>query len=263
MLDNGIALSERPATLPEKSPASAGRIVKRAITHPYGVAKVLQEACFALVLLILTAPLILLAALLVKLTSRGPVFYSQIRLGRGGRPYRIYKIRTMTHNCESTTGAMWCKAGDSRITAVGGFLRRTHLDELPQLWNVLRGDMSMVGPRPERPEFVPKLAQAIPAYRERLLVRPGITGLAQVQLAPDTDLNSVRRKLAFDLYYVENAGLSLDLRLMLCTALSMIGVPFSVAGKLCFVPSGDEIERAYEEAVVVGGVVPELELQPA
>ena len=180
--------------------------------------------------------------------------------------FTIYKIRTMIHNCESKSGACWSTAGDPRITLVGRFLRRTHLDELPQLWNVLRGDMSLVGPRPERPEFVPQLAEAIAGYRERLLVRPGVTGLAQVQLPADTDLTSVRRKLAFDLYYIENASLLLDLRLIMATAFHAVGVPFILTGKLFFVPTGEEIERAYETAVAVGGVTPELksaaELQP-
>jgi lipopolysaccharide/colanic/teichoic acid biosynthesis glycosyltransferase len=154
----------------------------------------------ALALLLLTAPLVLLAMLLIKLTSRGPVLYTQTRLGRHGRPFAIYKLRTMAHRAESLTGPCWSRPGDPRVTRLGRFLRRTHLDELPQRWNVLRGDMSLVGPRPERPEFVPQLEQAVAHYRERLRVRPGVTGLAQVQLPPDTDLDSVRLKLAYDLY---------------------------------------------------------------
>jgi len=122
--------------------------------------------------------------------------------------------------------------------------------------------MSLVGPRPERPEFVPQLARAIPGYRERLLVRPGVTGLAQVQLPADSDLDSVRKKLAFDLYYIENASLFLDLRLILCTAFSsVVGVPFGVTGKLLCVPSGKQIEHAYETAVADRGVIPEIEFQ--
>jgi lipopolysaccharide/colanic/teichoic acid biosynthesis glycosyltransferase len=245
----------------DEAPTLAGRVVQRVLSHSYGIAKVTVEFSLSVILLILAVPVMVIAGIAVKLSSKGPVFYSQTRLGRGGRPYSIYKIRTMTHNCESKSGACWSTAGDTRITRVGHFLRRTHIDELPQLWNVLRGDMSLVGPRPERPEFVPKLAQAIAGYRERLLVRPGVTGLAQVQLPPDTDLNSVRRKLAFDLYYIENASLSLDIRLILCTALNTAGLPFAWTGKLFFVPSGEEIERAYETAVAVRGVMPEL--QPA
>lgn len=243
----------------------AGRIVQRVMTRSYGIAKFALDFCFALLLVVLTAPLMLMAALAVKLNSRGPVFYSQVRLGRGGRPYNIYKIRTMYHNCESVSGACWSTTGDPRITAVGRFLRRTHIDELPQLWNVLRGDMSLVGPRPERPEFVPTLAQAIPGYRERLLVRPGVTGLAQVQLPPDTDLGSVRRKLAFDLFYIQNATLLLDLRLILATAFHAAGMPYALTGKVFLLPTPATIENAYESAVTAGGVVPEPEpeLQPA
>src|SRR5262245_41573784 len=265
MFINGDVLSGGPSTRWCPVAPTAGRVVQREGTNWYGVTKVTVDFLFALVLLALSAPVVLLAALAVKLTSRGPALYCQTRLGRGGRPYTIYKLRTMYHNCEGRSGARWSTAGDPRITPVGRFLRRTHLDELPQLWNVLRGEMSLVGPRPERPEFVPQLAQAIPGYRERLLVRPGLTGLAQVQLPPDTDLDSVRRKLAYDLHYIQHASLSLDLRLILATALGVIGIPFAISGKLLAVPSGAEIERAYESAVVAAGIVPEShpELQPA
>src|SRR5213078_1616461 len=113
---------------------------------------------------------------LVRLTSAGPGFYSQVRVGRGGRPYRIYKIRTMYHNCEAVSGVRWSTKNDPRVTPVGGVLRQLHLDELPQLWNVLVGDMSLVGPRPERPEFVAELTKQIPYYGQRHALRPGITG---------------------------------------------------------------------------------------
>jgi lipopolysaccharide/colanic/teichoic acid biosynthesis glycosyltransferase len=215
-----------------------------------------------LLLLALTLPLMLVAALLVKLTSRGPVFYSQTRLGRYGQPYRIYKIRTMTHNCESVSGAQWSKPGDSRITPVGSFLRRTHIDELPQLWNVLCGDMGLVGPRPERPEFVPELERAIPFYRDRLLVRPGITGLAQVQLPPDTDMDSVRRKLAHDLYYVRQMSLWLDIRILFSTAFSFMGLPYSLSRWLLRMPGGEHVQQDYEKAAATL-TVPVPHLQPA
>ena len=133
----------------------------------------------------------------------------------------------MIHNCESLTGPRWSMPGDPRITPVGWFLRRTHLDELPQLLNVLRGEMSLIGPRPERPEFVPELERELPGYTQRLAVRPGVTGLAQVQLPPDTDLDSVRRKLAHDLYYIRHVSPWLDLRLLVCTAFYALGVPFA------------------------------------
>jgi lipopolysaccharide/colanic/teichoic acid biosynthesis glycosyltransferase len=200
----------------------------------------------AAILLALGSPILLLTALAVKLTSRGPAIYSQTRLGYRGRPYRIFKLRTMYHNCEQLTGPRWCVPGDPRVTPVGRFLRRTHLDELPQLWNVLRGEMSLVGPRPERPEIAGQLEKVIPLYGERLLVRPGVTGLAQVQLPPDTDLDSVRRKLAYDLYYVRTVSLWLDLTILLSTAFHVLGVSFAVPQRLFGVPSGPPVEGSYE-----------------
>jgi lipopolysaccharide/colanic/teichoic acid biosynthesis glycosyltransferase len=211
----------------------------------YPPCKAVLEYAAAVVLFVLTAPVVLAAALLVKLTSRGPAFYSQTRLGRGGVPYQIHKLRTMAHNCEAVTGPQWATPHDPRVTPLGRFLRRTHLDEFPQLWNVLRGEMGLVGPRPERPEFVPHLERSIPHYARRLVVRPGITGLAQVRLPPDTDLASVRRKLAHDLYYVRNLGPWLDLRLALCTGLALFGVPFPVSCRLLRVPGGEPVEQAY------------------
>jgi lipopolysaccharide/colanic/teichoic acid biosynthesis glycosyltransferase len=202
----------------------------------YAPYKATLDSLCAAALLLLASPVILFCALLVKLTSRGPAFYSQIRLGRRGRPFRIYKLRTMTHDCEKVGGARWSTPGDPRVTPVGRFLRRTHLDELPQLWNVLKGDMSLVGPRPERPEFLPGLERVIPRYRERLSVKPGVTGLAQVRLPADTDIASVRRKLAYDLHYLRTFGLWLDLRLVLCTGLHMLGVPYAVLGRLFRLP---------------------------
>jgi lipopolysaccharide/colanic/teichoic acid biosynthesis glycosyltransferase len=201
------------------------------------------DVCIALVLLVPAAPLILVALLLVKLTSRGPALYSQTRLGRDGQPFRIYKIRTMVVDSEKN-GACWSLPGDPRVTAVGRLLRKTHLDELPQLWNVLRGDMSLVGPRPERPEFVPALEHAVPRYRERMLVRPGLTGLAQVQLPPDTDLESVRRKLACDLFYVRHASLWLDLRLLVTTAFYLVG-SCRLPCRLLRIPGGATVEDHY------------------
>lgn len=200
----------------------------------------------ALVLFVLALPVLAVVALLVKLTSRGPVIYSQTRLGLGGRTYRIHKIRTMAHNCEKTSGPCWSTPGDPRITRIGRFLRKTHLDELPQLWNVLRGEMSLVGPRPERPEFASRLAEVIPLYEERLLVRPGVTGLAQVQLAADTDLESVRTKLMYDLYYIRHPGLALDLRIILATVGNVIGLSFDTSRRLFGVPSAELVEQVYQ-----------------
>ena len=213
----------------------------------YDLCKTAFDVCACLVLLVLATPVILLAAALVKLTSRGPAFYTQTRLGQGGRPYTIYKLRSMVHDCERHSGARWSTAGDPRVTRLGRWLRRSHVDELPQLWNVLRGEMSLIGPRPERPEFVPHLEEALPLYHLRRAVRPGVTGLAQVLLPPDTDVESVRRKVAYDLYYVNNCSFWLDLQLLASTAIFLLGVPYSHIGKFLFLPSSETVEQAYRK----------------
>jgi lipopolysaccharide/colanic/teichoic acid biosynthesis glycosyltransferase len=209
--------------------------------------KAAVDFALALVLLIVASPLILLAMLLVKLTSRGPALYSQTRLGKDGAPFTIYKIRTMCQHAETATGARWCLPGDNRVTRLGRILRKLHVDELPQLWNVLCGHMSLIGPRPERPEFVPQLEQAIRHYRARLQVRPGLTGLAQVQLPPDTDLASVRLKLAYDLYYIRRIGPWLDVRIMAGTALHVLGIPFRAIRALCGLARSEAIQSYYQE----------------
>ncbi len=206
--------------------------------------KAAGDRLLALVLLALAGPVILLTALLVKLTSRGPAFYTQTRLGLHGRPFTIYKLRTMIHKAESLTGPRWSLPGDPRITRLGIVLRMTHLDELPQLFNVLFGNMSLIGPRPERPEFLPELEQALPGYRQRLAVRPGVTGLAQVQLPPDSDVDSVRRKLAYDLFYVQRISPWLDLRLLLYTVFYALGVPYRTLGRWFRIPCLEEVETA-------------------
>jgi lipopolysaccharide/colanic/teichoic acid biosynthesis glycosyltransferase len=212
--------------------------------HPmYTRCKAIIEFALAIGLLVVAAPLIVVLAAIVKLTSRGPAFYSQVRLGKDGRPYRIIKLRTMLHNCEGASGPQWSTRNDPRVTTVGSFLRATHLDELPQLWNVVRGEMSLVGPRPERPEFVAKLEQAIPDYRVRMMVRPGITGLAQVHLPPDTDIDSVRRKMKYDLQYMRRFGLLFDLKLLACSALYLARVPFHKSSKLVRLPDPQMIDH--------------------
>jgi lipopolysaccharide/colanic/teichoic acid biosynthesis glycosyltransferase len=207
-------------------------------------------------LLLLTGPLILLAAAAIKLTSRGPAFYKQTRLGRNGQPYTIYKIRTMRHDCEHGTGPRWATKKDPRTVWLGRFLRCTHLDELPQLLNVLRGEMSLIGPRPERPEFVAQLERAIPRYRDRLLVRPGLTGLSQVQLPADTDLSSVRRKVAHDVYYVQRLSLVLDLKILLSTVCYLMGIPFAVPRQLFRLPGGEAVERVFPDRIESAASLP-------
>lgn len=208
-------LPHRPPSRPVATLGAAASVVVP-VTW-YSAAKRLVDLVLGLAMLVLAMPILVFMAVLVKLTSRGPIFYSQTRVGKGGRPFTIWKVRSMYHDCERFSGIQWSQAGDPRVTPVGRFLRRSHLDELPQLWNILRGDMSLIGPRPERPEFVPQLEKAIPRYRERLLVLPGVTGLAQIHLGPDTDLASVERKLAFDLYYIKQLSLWTDARVFLAT----------------------------------------------
>lgn len=215
----------------------------------YAPLKRLGDIVGALVLLVLTSPLFLLVALLVKLTSRGPVIYSQLRVGLGGRTYTLYKVRSMYHNSEAVSGPKWATRDDKRITPFGRFLRRSHLDEIPQLWNVLVGHMSLIGPRPERPEFVDKLKKVVPLYEERLQVRPGITGLAQVQLPPDSDLGSVRLKIAHDLCYLRNFSFWMDVRIVLATCLYALRSYMGWLYDLLDVPGGQPVAAAYEELI--------------
>lgn len=213
-------------------------------TDWYAGCKAVADVVTAGVLLAVLWPLVGLLMLLVKLTSQGPALYTQWRLGRGGKPFRIYKIRTMTHDCERHTGPCWAKPEDPRVTPLGRFLRRAHLDELPQLWNVIRMDMSLVGPRPERPEIVRDLERSIPCYRKRLKVRPGITGLAQVQLPADEDLAGVRRKVSHDLTYIKHMSLWLDSRILVATLFKVAGVPFHKTREWLSFPSVDPVLKA-------------------
>jgi sugar transferase (PEP-CTERM system associated) len=176
-----------------------------------GVARVLDLAGAAAVFLV-TLPLVLVAAILIKLTSKGPALYRQQRVGLNGRVFTIYKFRSMRADAEAETGAVWATPGhDPRVTRVGGWLRRSRIDELPQLWNVLRGDMSLVGPRPERPEFVQRLTEQIPFYGQRHVVRPGLTGWAQVRYAYGASVEDAMEKLQYDLYYIKNRSIALNL----------------------------------------------------
>lgn len=202
--------------------------------------ELLKRACdlfFSLAIAIIAIPVMVIAWCIVRVTSTGPGLYSQVRVGRNGRNYRIYKIRTMYYNCEAVSGAAWSTKKDPRVTPIGRIFRTLHIDELPQLLNVLRGDMSLVGPRPERPEFVGPLSEQIPDYTDRLLVRPGVTGLAQIQLPPDSGLESVRMKLVLDRCYVQNGSFWLDLRIMFGTVIYLIGFSFTLVRKLMWLPN--------------------------
>lgn len=188
----------------------------------------------ALVALVLMAPVMLLVALAVRLTSKGPVIYSQVRVGvdrrfrndrgddrrqhdHGGKPFRMYKFRTMRVDAEKDGKAVWAQKQDPRVTPIGGFLRMTRLDELPQLYNVIRGEMNIVGPRPERPTIFSELRNTIPEYHMRQRVKPGITGWAQINQSYDSCLDDVRNKVQLDLEYLRRQSLGMDLRIMSMT----------------------------------------------
>ncbi len=176
------------------------------------------ERVLALTLLVILAIPILVAAVLVRLTSPGPAIYTQPRVGKGGRVFTVYKFRTMVEGAETGTGAMWATKGDSRMTWIGKWLRRTRIDELPQLINVLQGNMAFIGPRPERPEFVEELKKKIPFYHHRHFVKPGLTGWAQVSFPYAASIEDSREKLRYDLYYVKNMSIFFDFLILLATA---------------------------------------------
>jgi lipopolysaccharide/colanic/teichoic acid biosynthesis glycosyltransferase len=232
-----LAPVEFPAARTTVSPGSSAPDESLATSLPgtlYHVYRRTLDISASVVGLVFFAALLPILAVLIRLDSRGPVFYRQSRVGinrrrRGeggvtnrrkvsqpGRPFEIIKLRTMTVNAEAN-GPQWASRNDSRITRVGHFLRKTRLDELPQFWNVLRGDMSLIGPRPERLVFVRQFAAEVPHYYDRLLVKPGLTGLAQVRNGYDTDALSVHRKVYYDREAIRRAGLLMDLKILLAT----------------------------------------------
>ncbi len=171
--------------------------------------------------LLLFLPFFPIVALLIKCTSEGPIFFRQTRVGMGGRTFYVYKFRSMFTNAEAG-GAKWATKNDPRVTKWGMFMRKTRIDEIPQLWNVLRGDMGFVGPRPERPEFVPMLSEHLPFYYLRHLIRPGLTGWAQVRYGYGATLAESREKLEYDLYYIKHASLGLDMLIMFETVKTIL-----------------------------------------
>lgn len=179
--------------------------------------KRLLDLVISLVLAVLLLPFIVLTALAVLLETGRPVLYSQIRVGKNGRPFRIYKFRSMRQDAEKGGKAIWASENDDRVTRVGAFIRNTRLDELPQLYNVIRGDMSFVGPRPERPEFVVELTEKIPFYDTRHYVKPGLMGWAQLNYPYGASVEDARGKLEYDLYYSKNHSLMMDILIMIQT----------------------------------------------
>lgn len=185
--------------------------------HPFYIRlKRLWDIIASLIGLVLSTPVMGLGIIAILLETGRPVFYSQTRVGFGGRPYKLWKLRTMGVNAESG-GAQWATKSDPRVTRVGQILRRMRVDELPQFWNVLRGEMSIIGPRPERPEFVEMLSHEIPIYPQRHWIKPGITGWAQINYPYGASVEDAFEKLCYDLYYIKNASLMLDLHIALRT----------------------------------------------
>lgn len=232
-------------------PLETARENVRCLPLSVRIGKRIVDIVGALTLLVLTSPIMLTAAILVKLTSPGPVIYSQTRVGlnlrtkkkkdrRGeyclpvdavdrrkpgrdrrelsnfGRPFTIYKFRSMRNDSERN-GAQFAQKGDARVTAIGLFMRRTRIDELPQLWNILKGDMSLIGPRPERPEFMMELQKHIPNFIDRLGLKPGLTGIAQVVNGYDNEIEGFRRKVSYDLLYLQNCCLWNDIKILFRT----------------------------------------------
>jgi sugar transferase (PEP-CTERM system associated) len=177
---------------------------------------------FAVLLIILTSPVMLLVALAVRLTSRGPILLRQSRVGRGDKVFTVYKFRSMRADAEALTGAVWATRNDPRITPIGRIIRRARLDELPQFFNVLKGEMAIAGPRPERPEFVQTLSEKIPYYRQRHCVKPGITGWAQINYKYGDTIEDTIAKLEYDLYYIKNMSISLDAYIFFHTVKTML-----------------------------------------
>jgi len=177
------------------------------------------NAALAMFVMIFAAPIMAIAAIAIKLDDgwKSPIFYLQVRLGLDGKPFKIIKFRSMREDAEKD-GAKWATKDDDRTTRIGGFLRKYRVDELPQLWNVLKGDMGFVGPRPERPEFIHELAQSIPYYKQRLNVKPGLTGWAQLKYPYGSTVEDARQKLHYDLYYIKHRSILLDLHILIRTA---------------------------------------------
>jgi exopolysaccharide biosynthesis polyprenyl glycosylphosphotransferase len=213
---------QAPAPIPEPSTlilflgGLTGMMI-RFVRKSYDKFKRYSDLLLATLGFLISLPVLIFTAILIKLTSKGPVLYKQNRVGKNGDIFEIYKLRTMVIDAEKQTGAVWAKKNDPRITPVGRILRKAHIDEIPQLFNVLKGEMSIVGPRPERPEMVRDFKHLILDYEKRLQVEPGITGLAQVWHKYDETIEDVKKKIKYDLLYVKKRCLWVDLRVMFQT----------------------------------------------
>jgi len=205
-----------PATVALFGSGFMGMLV-RFVRRSYDRFKRGFDIVMSTVALIVLSPLCLFVALLIKLTSKGPIFYKQIRVGHQGEIFEMFKFRTMKVDAEKDSGPVWARANDNRVTLIGKFLRKAHIDEIPQFINVIRGEMSIIGPRPERPAFVEKFKEEIPEYEKRLQVKPGITGLAQVWHRYDETLEDVKKKIKYDLLYIKKICLWTDIRILFRT----------------------------------------------
>jgi exopolysaccharide biosynthesis polyprenyl glycosylphosphotransferase len=179
--------------------------------------KRLMDIFISFLILIVSSPIIILTSIAIKIDSKGPIFFKQERLGQNGRPFKVLKFRSMINDAEKYTGPVWSQKDDPRVTRMGKFVRRVRIDEIPQMFNVLKGEMSLVGPRPERAFFVEKLSQEIPYYKRRLKVRPGVTGWAQIKHKYDETIEDVKIKLRYDLFYIENMSIRMDFKILLRT----------------------------------------------
>jgi len=191
-----------------------GGIIVSFVRRSFAKIKRVLDLGLAIIGLIIGAPLLILAAIFIKIDSKGPIVYQQNRVGKKGRIFKIYKLRTMRVDAEKGTGAVWAKRNDPRITVIGKFLRKTRIDEIPQLFNVLKGEMSIVGPRPERPEMVTDFKKLICDYEKRLIVKPGITGLSQIYNRYDETIADVRKKVKYDLLYIKKMCLWVEMRIL-------------------------------------------------
>lgn len=205
-----------PTTIALVSTGFVGFMTQFARSH-FREFKRIFDNCVAGIGIALAAPIILFTAIIIKIVSPGPIFYKQERVGLDGKIFYIYKLRTMRLDAEKLTGPTWAREDDPRLIKFGKIIRKAHIDELPQLYNVLKGDMSIVGPRPERPVFVEKLSEEIHDYRKRINVKPGITGLAQVWHRYDETIADVRKKVKYDLLYIREMCLMVDIRILLRT----------------------------------------------
>ena len=230
-VDQQTMIKKRP--VPEKSHAPEASslvlilgglsgIIVRFARRKFEQFKRASDIILSIVGLLIASPILALAAIGIRLTSRGPIIYTQNRVGKKGEIFRIYKLRTMRQDAEQETGVVWAQENDPRITLFGRFLRKAHIDEIPQLINVLRGQMSIVGPRPERPELVRDLKTLILDYEKRLMVKPGITGLAQVWHKYDETIEDVKKKIKYDILYIKKMCLLVDLRILAQTCIVVL-----------------------------------------